>query len=33
MATDDRTEVRLWVEDMNSTDRVSEDTVFNGKAN
>ncbi|MEZ5883343.1 MAG: cytochrome c oxidase accessory protein CcoG [Paracoccaceae bacterium] len=33
MATEDRTALRLWVEDMNSTDRVSEDTVFNGKAN
>ncbi|WP_347311303.1 cytochrome c oxidase accessory protein CcoG [Defluviimonas sp. SAOS-178_SWC] len=30
-ATEDRTAVRLWVEDLESTDRVSVDTVFNGK--
>ena len=30
-ATTDRTAVRLWVEDLDSNDRVSVDTVFNGK--
>lgn len=36
-ATRDRTELRLWIEDLGSdtkpgTDRVHKDTVFNGKA-
>ncbi len=30
-ATEDRTAIRLWVEDLESNDRVSVDTVFNGK--
>ncbi|MCF6446128.1 cytochrome c oxidase accessory protein CcoG [Nereida sp. MMG025] len=29
----DRTEFRLWVEDLQSTDRAYKDTVFNGKEN
>ena len=32
-ATDDRTPLRLWIEDMGGTDRVHHDTVFNGKDN
>ncbi len=28
-----RTDVRLWIEDTASTDRISSDTIFNGKAN
>lgn len=32
-AISDRTALRLWIEDMGGTDRVSKDTVFNGKAN
>lgn len=31
-ATTDRTDLRLWIEDMGGTDRVHKDTVFNGKA-
>jgi hypothetical protein len=27
-----RTEVRIWIEDMTSGDRAYVDTVFNGKA-
>ena len=30
-ATADRTEVRLWVEDLGTTDRIHSDTVFNGR--
>lgn len=30
-ATEDRTAIRLWAEDLESNDRVSVDTVFNGK--
>ncbi|MDR9393218.1 MAG: cytochrome c oxidase accessory protein CcoG [Roseovarius sp.] len=29
----DRTELRLWVEDISNGDRAHKDTVFNGKAN
>ena len=32
-ATTDRTEVRLWVEERGTTNRVSNDTIFNGKEN
>ncbi|MEZ5912672.1 MAG: cytochrome c oxidase accessory protein CcoG [Paracoccaceae bacterium] len=32
-ATSDRTELRFWVEDQESNDRVSHDSVFNGKVN
>ncbi|MEX1660843.1 cytochrome c oxidase accessory protein CcoG [Thioclava sp. 15-R06ZXC-3] len=31
-ATSDRTEMRVWISDAATTDRVSTDTVFNGKA-
>jgi len=31
-ATSDRTEMRVWISDTATTDRVSTDTVFNGKA-
>lgn len=31
-ATDDRTEIRLWVAHVGGTERVHHDTVFNGKA-
>ncbi len=31
-ASRNRTEVRLWIEDLTNGDRYSEDTVFNGKA-
>ncbi len=31
-ATSDRTDLRLWIEDLGGTDRVSKDTIFNGKA-
>ena len=30
-ATTDRSDLRLWIEDMAGTDRVSKDTIFNGK--
>jgi len=30
-ATDDRTDVRLWVEELGTTNRVHHDTIFNGK--
>jgi len=30
-AEEDRTDLRLWVADTASTDRVHHDTVFNGK--
>jgi cytochrome c oxidase accessory protein FixG len=30
-ATEDRTEVRLWVEELGTTNRVHHDTIFNGK--
>jgi polyferredoxin len=30
-ATSDRTDVRLWVEEVGTTNRVSHDTIFNGK--
>jgi cytochrome c oxidase accessory protein FixG len=30
-AKDDRTQVRLWVEELGTTNRVSHDTIFNGK--
>jgi len=32
-AISDRTDVRLWVEDISNGDRTYKDTVFNGKAN
>ena len=32
-ATADRTPLRLWVEDLGSTDRVHHDTIFNGRGN
>jgi cytochrome c oxidase accessory protein FixG len=32
LATSDRTELTVWVEDTHNTDRVSTETVFNGKA-
>ena len=32
-ATSERTDVRIWVEDISNGDRVYKDTVFNGKAN
>ncbi|WP_412505663.1 cytochrome c oxidase accessory protein CcoG [Roseovarius sp. SYSU LYC5161] len=32
-ARQDRTELRLWVEDISNGDRAHKDTVFNGKAN
>lgn len=32
-ATEDRTEVRIWVEQQGTTNRVHHDTVFNGKEN
>ncbi|MFC6686558.1 cytochrome c oxidase accessory protein CcoG [Jhaorihella thermophila] len=32
-ATSDRTEIRLWVEDLTGGDRAYVDTVFNGKGN
>jgi cytochrome c oxidase accessory protein FixG len=32
-AKDERTDVRLWVEDISTGDRAYEDTFFNGKAN
>lgn len=31
-ATTDRTDLRLWIEDIAGTDRVYKDTIFNGKA-
>ncbi|MBN2740199.1 MAG: cytochrome c oxidase accessory protein CcoG [Rhodobacteraceae bacterium] len=31
-ATSDRTEMRIWISDTATTDRVSTDTVFNGRA-
>jgi len=30
-ARQERTDLRLWAEDLGSTDRVHHDTVFNGK--
>ena len=30
-ATSDRTQLRLWIEQLGSTNRVSHDTIFNGK--
>ena len=30
-ATSDRTALRLWVEDMDASERVHKDTIFNGK--
>ncbi len=30
-ATEDRSEVRLWVEELGTTNRIHQDTVFNGK--
>ena len=30
-ATRDRSDLRLWVEDMTNADRAHQDTVFNGK--
>ncbi len=30
-ATSDRTQLRLWIEQVGSTNRVSHDTIFNGK--
>ncbi|MDO9525633.1 MAG: FixG Ig-like domain-containing protein, partial [Gemmobacter sp.] len=32
-ATADRSELRLWVEDLGSSSRVSAETIFNGKGN
>ncbi len=32
-AQSERTDVRLWVEDLSNGDRAYEDTIFNGKAN
>jgi cytochrome c oxidase accessory protein FixG len=32
-ATSDRTDLRLWVEDLETHDRVHHDTIFNGKGN
>jgi cytochrome c oxidase accessory protein FixG len=32
-AGDDRTEVRLWIEEQGTTNRVNHDTIFNGKEN
>ena len=32
-ANAERSDVRLWVEDLRSSDRVHKDTIFNGKAN
>ena len=32
-ASADRTEMRFWVEDLDSTDRAFSDTIFNGKEN
>nr|WP_272490645.1 cytochrome c oxidase accessory protein CcoG [Mesobacterium pallidum] len=32
-AASERTEFRFWAEDLNSGDRASKDTVFNGRAN
>ncbi|HSF63569.1 MAG TPA: cytochrome c oxidase accessory protein CcoG [Paracoccaceae bacterium] len=29
-ATEERTQLRLWIEDLSSTDRVYHDTIFNG---
>ena len=29
----DRTAVRIWVEELGTTNRVSQDTIFNGKEN
>jgi len=31
IATSERTELTMWIEDMTNTDRVSETTVFNGR--
>ncbi|WP_210402048.1 cytochrome c oxidase accessory protein CcoG [Pseudotabrizicola formosa] len=31
-ATEDRTQVRMWFEELGTTNRVHQDTVFNGKA-
>ena len=30
-ATEDRTDVRLWVEELGTTNRVHHDTIFNGQ--
>ena len=30
-AVEDRTDVRLWVEELGTTNRVHHDTIFNGK--
>ena len=30
-AREDRTDVRLWVEELGTTNRVHHDTIFNGK--
>ncbi len=32
-AEDERTELRIWVEDISNGDRAYQDTVFNGRAN
>ncbi len=32
-ATEDRSEVRIWVEEIGTTNRIHQDTVFNGKEN
>ncbi len=32
-AVSDRTAVRIWVEELGTTNRVSQDTIFNGKEN
>jgi hypothetical protein len=32
-ATRDRTEVRFWIEEKGTTNRVHHDTIFNGKGN
>jgi cytochrome c oxidase accessory protein FixG len=32
-AGQDRTEVRLWIEEQGTTNRVHQDTIFNGKVN
>jgi hypothetical protein len=30
-AVEDRTDVRIWVEELGTTNRVHHDTIFNGK--
>ena len=32
-ALSDRSDLRLWIEQVGSTNRVYHDTIFNGKAN